>query len=192
MKIVPPKLFYAENRPSWINEVAIPDSVLSIGEGAFSCPIVNSLQMGSNVRYIGANAFENSVIDESNISRICLPSVTYIGKEAFIGCNALREISAPAAVVVDDEAFAYDFELTSVVFGNSIQRIGDSAFGECSRFGSLVLSSSASVPSIGANLFGSGGSTVNVYISSGMTSRFMENENWAALANGSKIQFVEC
>ncbi len=71
----------------------IPDSVTSIGEGAFrDCSGLTSLVIPEGVKSIGRCAFEGC----SGLTSLVIPeSVTSIGNYAFYGCSGLKEIRIP-------------------------------------------------------------------------------------------------
>ena len=91
-----------------IESYAIPSSVTSIGDGAFSC--CNSL------------------------SEIVIPSsVTSIGDGAFLGCRSLSEIVIPSSVTRIGEAAFYGCDsLSEIVIPSSVTSIGNGAFYNCS------------------------------------------------------------
>ena len=76
-----------------IKSVVIPDSVTSIGAGAFSrCPLT-SVTIGNGVTSIGKNAFYGC----SSLTSVTIPdSVTSIGESAFRGCKNLSSLTIPA------------------------------------------------------------------------------------------------
>ena len=96
--------FRVQNIKSYI----IPDSVTSIGNGAFSgCSFLSSIVIPNSVTSIGDSAFSNC----SSLSSIVIPeSVTSIGDRAFSGCRSL----------------------SSIVIPNSVTSIGELAFSDCS------------------------------------------------------------
>ena len=86
---------------------AVPNGILSIGDGAFIC---------------------------SSLTSITLPdSVTSIGDGAFHFCTSLTSITLPDGVTsIGDSAFRYCKSLTSITIPASVTNIGDSAFADCS------------------------------------------------------------
>ena len=73
-----------------MSSIVIPNSVTSIGEGAFlECSKLSSITIPNSVTSIGEEAFKEC----SLLSSITIPnSVTSIGKGAFLSCNSLQEI----------------------------------------------------------------------------------------------------
>ena len=106
----------------------IPESVTSIGFGAFSgC---------------------------SSLAAITIPeSVTSIGDCAFSGCSSLAAITIPESVTsIGYSAFSYCSSLTSIIISEGVTSIGSSAFSGCSNLTSITIPKS--VTSIGPNAFG--------------------------------------
>ena len=99
--------------PGAKTSVTIPNSVTSIGGGAFyGCSGLISVTIGNNVTSIGDDAFYEC----SGLISVTIPnSVTSIGDYAFFGCSGL----------------------TSVTIGNSVTSIGDYAFYSCSSLTSI-------------------------------------------------------
>ena len=85
----------------------IPNSVTSIGDGAFyNCKSLQSITIPN--------------------------SVTKIGNRAFSGCGSLQSITIPNSVTkIGDRAFSACFSLKSVTIPNSVTKIGDGAFSLC-------------------------------------------------------------
>ncbi len=74
----------------------IPDSVTSIGDGAFSwCGSLQSISIPDSVTSIGNLAFDGCELLQS----ISIPdSVTAIGNRAFNGCESLQSVAIPTSV----------------------------------------------------------------------------------------------
>ena len=108
----------------------IPNSVITIGEGAFSgCKSLISINIPNSVTTIGENAFGWC----ESLTNINIPnSVTTIGDSAFCRCNSLTSINIPNSVKTIRGSAFFDCEsLTSITIPNSVTMIGVCAFEDC-------------------------------------------------------------
>lgn len=108
-------------------EYVIPNSVTSIGDGAFwEC---------------------------SGLTSVTIPnSVINIGKKAFWGCECLTGIAIDNSVTrIEEQAFSYCRSLTSIEIPNGVTSIGDYAFSNCSSLTSIRIPKS--ITSIGERTF---------------------------------------
>ncbi|MGO5090122.1 leucine-rich repeat protein [Segatella copri] len=131
---------------SSLSSLVIPNSVVSIGDGAFrGCSSLSSLAIPNSVTSIGDFAFFNC----SSLSSIAISdSITSISAWTFDGCKSLRSLIIPDSVTsIGNEAFRGCSSLSSLAIPNSVTSIGDSAFEDCSSLRSLVIADS--VTSIG-------------------------------------------
>ncbi len=138
-----------------INAIALPDSIISIGENAFSA--TEYYRTDSNwedgILYIGKYCIEakdslsgTCAIKDGTIciassafsgcaglTKITIPeSVTSIGNSAFSGCTGLTEITIPESVTsIGNSAFSGCTGLTEITIPESVTIIGDSAFSGC-------------------------------------------------------------
>ena len=127
----------------------IPNSVTSIGEGAFYwCSSLTSITIPNSVTSIGEGAFHWC----SSLTTVTIPnSVTTIGKEAFGDCKKLTSITIPNGVTsIGYGAFSGCNNLTSITIPNSVTSIGGWAFCHCSI---LTITIPESVTSIGDYAF---------------------------------------
>ncbi len=97
-----------------LTSIKIPNSVTSIGNGAFGgCSSLTSIDIPNSVTSIGDYAFYNC----RSLTSVTIPnSVTSIGGWAFAGCSSLTEVTIP----------------------NSVTSIGKGAFYVCSAITKLV------------------------------------------------------
>ncbi len=113
-----------------IKTVKLPDSVKTIGYGAFSyCKNLNSINLPDGLISIGEDAFDNC----SSLSAVTIPdSVTYIGDNAFRYCTGITSIEMPeGSLEIGDWVFANCSKLTSIKFSDGVTEIGEGAFLGC-------------------------------------------------------------
>lgn len=134
----------------YLTSITIPNSVTSIGEGAFEyCSGLTSITIGNSVTSIGDWAFS----DCSGLTSITIPeSVTSIGESAFRDCSGLTSITIPNNVTsILRGTFSGCSRLTSITIPERVTSIGDDAFGGCSSLKYVIIPSN--VTSIGFSAF---------------------------------------
>ena len=119
-----------------ITSVVIPDSLITIEEGAFySCSSLTSVTIGNNITIIGDLAFGRC----SKLASVTIgTNVTTIGDSAFFNC-ALTSVTIPNSVItIRDSAFS-SCPLTSVTIPDSVTSIGEYTFSYCSNLTSVTI-----------------------------------------------------
>lgn len=152
VKLIPDYAFIGR---SGFKSIIIPNSVTSIGNGAFSnctgldtilfnadsctyigngssfwgCSNLTTLIMGNNVKCVPQRAFENL----TGLTYLTLgDSVRVIGREAFYGCSHLPSVVIPDMVTtLDTGAFYGCSELYSATVGKRVRVIPPQVFGSC-------------------------------------------------------------
>ena len=182
--------------PAGLTEYTIPDSVTSIGLGAFvCCSSLASVTIPDSVTEIGSSAFSRC----KSLTSVTIPnSVTSIGSSAFAGCTSLKsfygkyasndgryliidgvlnsfapagltEYTIPDSVTsIGRAAFFYCKSLTSVTIPDSVTSIGNEAFRFCTSLKSITIPEG--VTSIGKSAFEGCTSLTSITIPEGVTS----------------------
>ena len=135
---------------SSLSAVVIPDTVISMGSGAFAgSAYLSSVKIGNGLRDISAGAFASC-----SISEITIPAgIESIGEGAFENARLGKLIfeNNSKLTVIADAAF-YGCPLTSVDFPDSLMNIGIGTFFKCS-LSSISFGEGSSLQSIGAEAF---------------------------------------
>lgn len=168
-----------------LHSVTIPATVTSLGEGAFSwCEnlatvdlsaykgslpraafsnsAVKTVQFGSELTSIGAQAFMSTALEELDLTGT---KVTSIGDSAFAGCPYLQEVRLGVITTLGSGAFAANGNaaLESVSFAEGSNTLGTRTFYGQSALSSLTVPASLqAVTEIGAGVFGGCSSLVSL------------------------------
>jgi BspA type Leucine rich repeat region (6 copies) len=186
---------------SFINSVTIPDSVTSVGPGAFAatgltnvtipygvtsigiaafylCNGLTSVSIPGSVTNIGYSAFEST-----SLSSVCIPdAVTVIQLETFLACTNLTNVTIGNGVTtIQESAFAYCTSLTSITIPNNVTVIegaggGAGAFDGCLNLTNVTIGNNVAV--IGPDAFGGCVNLTSLIIPSSVTN-LGEGVYWA-------------
>lgn len=90
-------------RNSLIREIELPDSIYSIGDGAFAgCTLMNHCGLSNGMSTIPANAFKDCI----GLMEITIPkNIDYIQEGAFAGCTNLKKVIFEGPVLIEKGAF---------------------------------------------------------------------------------------
>ena len=158
-----------------LTSVTIPSFVNSIGDGAFyNCPRLSSIIIPASVTSIGFRVFESCgaliEVDANNQNYSSLDGVLYNkAQTTLIGCSTSKtgSVIIPSTVTtINDNAFSWCSNLTTVTIPSSVTTIGKEAFNGCSVT-SIVIPSS--VTSIAAYTFCGCTSLTSITIPSSVT-----------------------
>ena len=133
-----------------LENIVLPDGVISIGERSFSsCTSLAFIKISDSVTSIGNFAFAHC----KSLTSIDIPNeVTLIGQNVFTSCTSLTSIAIPDAVIsIGAYAFSNCISLADVTLGTGLTSIGDYAFALCSSLTSIDIPDG--VTSIGDFIF---------------------------------------
>lgn len=127
----------APSLPNSCTSIKLPDSIMSIRDGAFrSCSGLVSVTISNSVTSIGTEAFAEC----GGLKSVTIVnSVINIGEGAFKNCSSLTSVEIPNSVMdIGGYSFSYCSELKSVTIGNSVTSIGAVAFIDCYSLTSII------------------------------------------------------
>jgi len=131
-----------------LTSITIPNSVTSIGEGAFAkCDGLTSIVIAKGNSKYDSRDNCNAIIETETNSLIAgcknttIPnSVTEIGDYAFMWCDGLTSITIPNSVTeIGKWAFNGCTGLTSITIPNSVTSIGEWAFSDCDGLKTIII-----------------------------------------------------
>ena len=131
-----------------ISSLAIPDSVITIGNAAFSWnEKLTSVTLGNSVQTIGIAAFTGCI----NLTNITIPnSVKTIGIQAFSDCDKLAVINIGTGVeTIRDGAFSNNISLNSITIPASVKTLGEAVFWGSRNLTSITFAAGSDITSFG-------------------------------------------
>ena len=116
---------------SAIQEIVLPESLVSVGDAAFySCANLQHVSLPSSIRRIGKGAFWNC----SELSEITIPQgVTAIPENTFNGCVKLEKVNLPTSVNTIGNAAFRGCAISKLILPESVSSLGSGAFSACNN-----------------------------------------------------------
>ncbi len=162
-----------------LTSITIPNSVKSIGDGAFYCSMLTSINIPSSLTAIGSSVFLNC----SSLTSIEIPSsVTSIGENAFASCSALTSITIPNSVTsIGDFAFADCDQLRTLFIGSGVSSIGNYAFGGILEL-TDVYCYAENVPTTNSHAFEESNFGATLHVPTASAQAYSRTEPWTYFA----------
>ena len=145
-----------------ITEVTLPESVETIGEGAFKdCSSLERLIATGTLKEIRSNAFGDCI----SLTELPMLDVEKIWDRAFYHCEKLQTVNLSDRVKeIGSQAFDRCSSLSAIHWPAYLEEIGDNAFGSCSSLETISLPEG--MKKVGNSAFSSCSSIKKVYIPS--------------------------
>ena len=135
---------------------AIPDSVTSVGVGAFAgCDnlqsmIIPSLEPDSPIRCFAdlfmSSAYDRSFTGPTSLKKVIVTGGTSISEDAFGGCGFIEQIIIPNSIqTIGDNAFYRCVSLKDIVLPKGVLSIGEAAFYGCTSLNEIYISKNVTV-----------------------------------------------
>ncbi len=128
---IAPYAFASSTLESGVTTVEIPDTVTTIGEGAFAGFNITQITIPAGITQIPAHAFRQSGLTSIKIHS----GITSIGENAFANCSALQEIDiigASSLKSIGSYAFS-GTAISSIELPASVKEMGDRVFANCKQ-----------------------------------------------------------
>jgi len=162
---------------SGIEEITLPDSLLTIGRDAFqtclklttvnisensrldkiedkafyALPKLANISFGKKLTTIGNNVFEGCTA----LVTVTLPnSVTTLGTKVFYNCSALTNLTLSASLTaIPANTFENCGKIESVTIGAAVTEIGAAAFKNCASLATVIFDPACAITAIGTEVF---------------------------------------
>ena len=153
------------SHPSIVKNVILGNSVVSIGEQAFSgCSSITSVHIPNSVSSIDYDAFYNC----TSLTSVNIPEGITLGDCAFQGCSSLTSIHIPESVTsIGDWVFTECRGFTSIHIPEGITTIEYGMFADCTSLTSVHIPGSTTTLEDG--VFKNCTSLTSIYIPEGVT-----------------------
>ena len=175
-----------------MTELTLPNSLESIGDGAFrGCSGLTELTLPNSVKIIGDGAFAycsglGKITVESGNSRYdsrdnCNSIIETETNTLIAGCK--NSIIPNSITSIGNSAFYYCSELTELILPDSVTSIGNGAFGGCS--GLVKITSLAKIPPVcDPEVFdGVNKTNCELIVPEGSVAAYTRAEDWNKFSN---------
>lgn len=114
-----------------LTDFEIPETIVSVGEGAFWSSSVNTVKIPASVKSLGESVFEEC----KSLKSFTLPAtVESVGSDLLCACVAITEVNLPDNLAeIPSNFLSGAAALKSIKIPASVKKIGEFAFSECAE-----------------------------------------------------------
>ena len=171
---------HVEHIPSYLcyemqnlTTIIIPSSVASIGWNSFyKCSLLNTITIEKNVLNIGANAFSGCTK---------LTDITYLG-DIVDWCKIEFKNASSNPMYYSHKIKINNQELNDLILPNTIQKIGDYAFYQCSTIQSIICEAETP-PMVGSQAFYNISKYTPIYVPCGRVDTYSSTNGWSSFVS---------
>lgn len=168
-----------------VRKFALPNSLVTIGEGAFANCVSAEFSFGSNIETIGKNAFLNCV----SMKNITIPnSTTSLGESAFTNCSGATVLSIGSSLkTINSNTFKNCSSLKRIDVPDNVQNIESYVFDGCTSASAATIGSGCK--QIQNNLFNGCTNLQNVVFANGSETSTIGNYTFYGCKNLTSVTF---
>lgn len=162
-----------------LENIAIPNSVTSIGNYAFYATSLKSLRFPENVTSTSSNVAQFSF----KLSNISIDNITNIGGSAFQSCASLGTVVFSNTLTeIGGNAFQGCISLKKIVVPSSVTSMGSYAFASCTSLTEIHVQATTP-PTLGNYTFQSLPSDYIIYVPVGYGDTYKAASGWSTYAD---------
>ena len=108
----------------FVEKITVPSSIETIGDYAFACKNLKSVELNEGLKKIGDYAFSDAKINSITIPK----STEQIGAYAFSGCERLQTVALNEGLKSIGEMAFYQTDIREITIPKSVEKMGSSVF----------------------------------------------------------------
>lgn len=172
---------FALNSHNGLMSVTFPPDMEEAPEGFLAkSTAISDVTLPQSVHSVGLGAFQAC----TGLCRVRMPGATTIGGSAFAGCTVLTDVEIPDGVTtIETGAFMGCQSLGYISIPNSVTSLGNSVFSAVKSLAVLDMSQLDHVPTLGTRLFYNVTLDYQIWVPAALLEDFKAATNWSYWAD---------